>query len=167
MHCQRSGSRGLLERRVKLAMSEDIPNRIVVPLDGSDSSFRAAKYAVTLANMANAEIIFMHAVVNPPYVEYRAVGPMISTYIDEAKRQAEMWYVNAGDLAAKNGVKFSTETILDIVSAADSIVNYAASKKADLIVIGTKGRTGLKRFLLGSVASGVVAHAKCSVLVVR
>lgn len=49
----------------------------------------------------------------------------------------------------------------------DSIVNYAESKKADLIVIGTKGRTGLKRLLLGSVASGVVTHASCPVLITR
>jgi nucleotide-binding universal stress UspA family protein len=67
----------------------------------------------------------------------------------------------------KCGVKFRAETILDVASAADSIVNYAESKKADLIVIGTKGRTGLKRLLLGSVASGVVTHARCPVLVTR
>jgi nucleotide-binding universal stress UspA family protein len=54
-----------------------------------------------------------------------------------------------------------------VASIADTIVNYAESKNVDLIVMGTKGRTGIKRFLLGSVASGVVAHAKCSVLVVR
>jgi nucleotide-binding universal stress UspA family protein len=64
-------------------------------------------------------------------------------------------------------VKALAETILDVASAADSIVNYAESKKADLIVIGTKGRTGLKRLLLGSVASGVVTHASCPVLVTR
>jgi nucleotide-binding universal stress UspA family protein len=92
---------------------------------------------------------------------------MITTYIDEAKRQAEMWYMKVGDLASKNGVKFSAETILDVVSAADSIVNYAENNKADLIVIGTKGRSGLNRFLLGSVASGVVTHASCPVLVTR
>jgi nucleotide-binding universal stress UspA family protein len=64
-------------------------------------------------------------------------------------------------------VKALAETILDVASAADSIVNYAESKKADLIVIGTKGRIGLKRLLLGSVASGVVTHASCPVLVTR
>ena len=150
-------------------MTQDytLMKRIVVPLDGSDSSFSAAKYAIKLAKMANAEVLFMHAVVNPPYIEYRAAGQMITTYIDEAKRQAEMWYMKVGDLASKNGVKFSAETILDVVSAADSIVNYAKSNKADLIVIGTKGRTGLKRILLGSVASGVVTHASCPVLVTR
>jgi nucleotide-binding universal stress UspA family protein len=47
--------------------------RIVVPLDGSDYSFRAAKYAINVAKMANAEIFFMHAVVNPPYGDPRRV----------------------------------------------------------------------------------------------
>lgn len=148
-------------------MSGDIIKRILVPLDGSDSSFQAASYAVKLAKMVNAEIIFMHAVVNPPYVEYKTAGLVIMHYIDEAKRHAEMWYTDAGNEASKEGVKFSAETVLDVASVADTIVNYADGKNVDLIVIGTHGRTGIKRFLLGSVASGVVAHARCSVLVVR
>jgi nucleotide-binding universal stress UspA family protein len=149
-------------------MSEDaLLSRIVVPLDGSDSSFRAARYAISIAKPANAEIVFMHAVVKPPYVEYKGAGLVIVAYIDEAKRQADKWYQDLGEKARQKGVKFSAETILDVTSAADSIVKYAENKKADLIVIGTKGRTGVKRFLVGSVASGVVSHAKCSVLVVR
>ena len=72
----------------------------------------------------------------------------------------EIWLPN-------RGVKFTAETIFDVASAADSIVNYADDKKADLIVIGTKGRTGLKRLILGSVASGVVTHASCPVLITR
>jgi nucleotide-binding universal stress UspA family protein len=147
---------------------DDIPlKRIIVPLDGSDFSFRAAKYAIKIAKMANAEIIFMHAVVNPPYGDPRSAGIMITAYIKEAEELAELWYVKAGNMASNAGVKFMAETILDLASAADSIVNYAESKKADLIVIGTKGRTGLKRLLLGSVASGVVTHARCPVLVTR
>jgi nucleotide-binding universal stress UspA family protein len=70
-------------------------------------------------------------------------------------------------MAYKQGVKFTAETIFDVASASDSIVNYAESKKVDLIVVGTKGRTGLKRLLLGSVASGVVTHASCPVLITR
>ncbi len=117
--------------------------------------------------MADAEIFFMHAVVNPPYGDPRSSGMMISAYIKEATELAELWYLNAGNMASGQGVKFMAETILDVASAADSIVNYADSKKSDLIVIGTKGRTGLKRLLLGSVASGVVTHANCPVLITR
>ena len=112
-------------------IEEDIRlKRIIVPLDGSDSSFRAAKYAIRIAQMANAEIIFVHAVVNPPYGEGRGVGIMITAYIKEARELAELWYVNAGNMASKEGVKFVAESILDVASAADSIVNYAESKKA-------------------------------------
>jgi nucleotide-binding universal stress UspA family protein len=147
---------------------DDIPlKKIIVPLDGSDWSFRAAKYAIKVAKMANAEIIFMHAVVNPTYGDARSAGIMITAYIKEARELAELWYVKTGNMASNEGVKFVAETILDVASAADPIVNYAESKKADLIVIGTKGRTGLKRLLLGSVASGVVTHARCPVLVSR
>jgi nucleotide-binding universal stress UspA family protein len=95
------------------------------------------------------------------------MGIMITAYIKEAKEHAELWYLNAGNMASNEGVKFTTETILDVASAVDSIVNYAESKKSDLIVIGTKGRTGIKRLLLGSVASGVVTHASCPMLVTR
>jgi nucleotide-binding universal stress UspA family protein len=140
---------------------------VVVPLDGSESSFRSAEYAIKLAKTLKAKIIFMHAVVNPPYVQYHNAGILITTYIEEAKRNAETWYAKVGDMASKNGVQFTAETILDIVSAADAIVNYAESKKADLIIIGTKGTSGIKRLLLGSVASGVVTHSKCPVLVTR
>jgi len=69
--------------------------------------------------------------------------------------------------AAKEGVKVTTDTIFNLHSVAESIVNYAAEQKAEMIVIGTRGRSGLKRLVLGSVASGVVAHAGCPVLVVR
>jgi len=141
--------------------------RILVPIDGSDSSIRAAKYAVKIANMANADIIFMHAVVNPPYVEYETAGVVVPAHTEEARRHAEMWFMAVGDLASKQNVKFSTDTILNVNSAADSIVSYADNNKVDLIIIGTKGRTGIKRFIVGSVANSVVSHAKCPVMVVR
>ena len=141
--------------------------RILVPIDGSDFSFRAAKYGIKLAKLENAELIVMHAVTNPPYVEYAGPAVTIVHYIEEARRHAEAWLKQVGDMASKEGIKYSTEIILDVVAPADSIATYAENKKIDLIVMGTKGRSGLKRFLLGSVASGVVAHARCSVLVVR
>jgi nucleotide-binding universal stress UspA family protein len=60
-----------------------------------------------------------------------------------------------------------TDVFIDVKSVSESILNYSANEDIDLIVIGTKGRTGLKRFLIGSVANAVIQHAHCPVLLVR
>jgi nucleotide-binding universal stress UspA family protein len=155
-------------------MSDDdevIPLRkILVPLDGSEWSFRAAKYAIKIAKMANTEIVCVHAVVSLPSTAYANVhaGVLIPRYMEEAKKEAQKWYDEVSAIAKKAGVvRLSAETILDAFSVADAIITYAERSNVDLIVIGTKGRTGLKKFVLGSVASGVISHAKSPVLVVR
>ena len=60
-----------------------------------------------------------------------------------------------------------TEIFIDVKSIIQSIVEYASGKDIDLIVVGTKGRSGLKKFLMGSVANGIIERAHCPVLVVR
>jgi nucleotide-binding universal stress UspA family protein len=150
---------------------EEIPLRkILVPLDGSEWSFRAAKYAIKIAKLANTEIVCVHAVVSLPSTAYANVhaGVLIPRYMEEAKKEAQKWYDEVSAIAKKAGVvRLSAETILDAFSVADAIITYAERSNVDLIVIGTKGRTGLKKFVLGSVASGVISHAKSPVLVVR
>ena len=149
-------------------MSQDIPLRtILVPLDGSDFSFRAAKYAIKFAALSSANLVCVHSVVSLPYAGYATTGVIIKQYIDDSREEAEKWYKEVGTLAANEGVKVIGETILDVSSVADSIIDYAEKRNADMIVIGTKGRTGLKRLVLGSVATGVIGHATCPVLVVR
>ena len=141
--------------------------KIVVPLDGSQYSFSAARYAIGLAKMSGAKLVCVHSIVNPPYMDYAAAGVMIPRYLDEAKLKAEGWFGEVRQVASIEGVEMSSECVVDVLSVADSIVKFAEKEQADLIVIGTRGQSGLKRFLLGSVASGVVAHAHCSVLVAR
>ncbi|HEY5631268.1 MAG TPA: universal stress protein [Nitrososphaeraceae archaeon] len=70
---------------------------------------------------------------------------------------------------AKNaGLEYmKTDVFVDVKSVSESILNYTANEDIDLIVIGTKGRTGLKRFLIGSAANAVIQHAHCPVLLVR
>lgn len=84
------------------------------------------------------------------------------------KKQTKEWFSQVKSKAAKQGVKVrAADTIFNLPSVGESLISYAAEQKADLIVIGTRGRSGLKRLVLGSVASAVVAHASCPVLVVR
>src|SRR5215207_3883128 len=148
--------------------SDEMPTRIIVPLDGSDFSFRAAKYAVNLARLTGGEIICIHAIVDLPYIEYLRPGIVtINRYIDGAKKQTEKWVSQVRAMASNEDIKITSNTIFNLPSVAESLISYAAEQKADLIVMGTRGRSGLKRLVLGSVASAVVMHASCPVLVVR
>ena len=71
-------------------------------------------------------------------------------------------------MAMVKGVKtLKTENIRDFRSTIDSIINYSTSNSIDLIIIGTRGRIGIQRLLLGCVAIGVSQHAHCSVLLAR
>jgi nucleotide-binding universal stress UspA family protein len=70
-------------------------------------------------------------------------------------------------LAKTRGVGTVEKIVRQMGSAAEGITDYAEKNGVDLIVVGTRGMEGVKRLVFGSVASGVVSHAKCSVLVVR
>ena len=156
---------------MKISSDEDkmALERILIPLDGSVWSFRAAaRYAIKIARMAKAAIVCVHAVLNLPYVEYAYTGPLVRRYIEDSKSESQKWYDEVKAMADKAGVAIlPSETLVNIPSAGDAIISYAEKNNIDLIIMGTKGRTGLKKFLLGSVASGVISHAKCPVLVVR
>ena len=76
--------------------------------------------------------------------------------------------VNEGALLVKiHGVKATGQVIRHVPSVVEAITDFAVKKRVDLIVIGTRGLTGFKKLLLGSVTSGIVSHAHCEVLVVR
>jgi nucleotide-binding universal stress UspA family protein len=84
------------------------------------------------------------------------------------KNKVESWFDIVRNMAKDEGIPdIETEIFIDVKSITESIIEYATRKNIDLIVIGTRGRTGLKRFFMGSVANGVVQHAHCSVLLVR
>ena len=89
----------------------------------------------------------------------------------EKRKEAQQWLDKVKMLAKEQNYNignFKSEIIEDISSRVGyAIVNYAESQNIDLIVIGTRGRTGLRKMLLGSVASDVVTYAHCPVLVVR
>ena len=86
---------------------------------------------------------------------------------EKLRKHAEDLLGQVGAFAKKEGVNLHTEVIMNASSAAEGIINYASHKNVDLVVIGTKGVTGAKKFLMGSVTSKVSSHAHCSVLAVR
>jgi nucleotide-binding universal stress UspA family protein len=141
--------------------------KILVTIDGSDYSFNAAKYAIKLAKDENAQLYCIHVIGSIPY-GYGSSAHTIDQYYKDLEQKVQSWFDKIKDRAKNDGIiGIKTEAFTDVRSVIGSIIDYAVTKEIDLIVIGTRGRTGLKRSLMGSVANGVVQHAHCPVLLVR
>ena len=157
-------------------------SKILVGIDGSEPSMNAADYAVLLAQQYNADLIALHVLPEPIRYEYEdRIDSDVPYYasttsttaasprrIVELPRQdiEENSFSKIKEKCKQKGVSLNTEIISGMPVAAQ-VVDYAESNDIDLIVVGTRGRSGFKKLLLGSVASGVVTYAHCAVLVVK
>ncbi len=147
--------------------------KVLVCVDGSESSMKAADYAVMLAKQNGAQVIALNIVVSQLGYAYSAgafglVTPnTINDMLKKSKQEAQKWFDDIGKNAVAKDVKFKTEVVASPTSVVPAIVDYAEKHKIDLIVVGTRGRSGFTKLLLGSVASGVVTYASCPVMVVR
>lgn len=139
------------------------PRKILCPIDFSAGSRHALRVATRLANELGAPLVLAHAWFIPPIAiggEFPLPSDSIQAMVDDAHRGL----TDAVTEAKKAGVeKVSSEFLSG--PPAERIAELASP--GDLIVMGTHGRTGIPRFLLGSVAERVVRHAKCSVLIAR
>jgi nucleotide-binding universal stress UspA family protein len=147
-------------------------SKIIVPIDGSDYSFKAAEYAIDIAKRYESEITLISIVASR--VRYGAssgvFGAIPPSYLKRYENEAKKWF-NRVLVKVKNDgskvKKIKTDVITTPLSIVSTILQYAQKDDADLIVIGTRGITGFKKMLVGSVASGVVTYAHCPVLVIR
>jgi nucleotide-binding universal stress UspA family protein len=143
-------------------------NRIVVGTDGSETAAQAVRQAIELARLSSGTLSIVSAYSStsgrraqaeqseaPADVQYE-VGP----------REDVILVLDAAAAEAKEaGIEVQTHPVEG--DPADAILNVAEEVKADLIVVGNKGMTGARRYLLGSVPNNVSHHAPCSVIIVR
>ena len=139
-------------------------SKILVAIDGSDASMDAADYAISLSKeYNNAELYALHVI----RADVDLFGPHETSEFMTTMRNEGEKYLNKVRLKVnEKNIQIKTE-IISSTNIAGGIVDYAEENKIDLIVIGTRGRTGFKKLLLGSVASHVVTYAHCPVLVVK
>ena len=149
--------------------------KILACVDGSESSMRAADYAIEMAEKHESQMISLYVVVSQLGYAYSSgafglVTPnTINELLDKSKQEARKWFDEIEKKATARGIKVKTEMVASPTSIVPAIVDYAEKNKVDLIVTGTKGRrrSGFAKLLLGSVASGVVTYANCPVMVVK
>ena len=139
--------------------------RIVVGTDGSDTATQAVKQAIELARLTGAQLGIVSA-----YSARRGGAEQQGAPADVQYELGPREDINlALDAAAADAKAAGVEVQTHAVEAdpADAILNVAEETKADLIVVGNKGMTGARRYLLGSVPNNVSHHARCSVIIVR
>jgi nucleotide-binding universal stress UspA family protein len=135
--------------------------KILVPVDNSEFAFKALGKAIEMAKEQKAKVTVMSVA-----LEFQDVEEIPISFAGKFKDQALRAVTRAKKLVEEAGLVCETRVEVG-ASPADNIVKYAEESQTDLIVMGHRGLTGLDRFLVGSVAGRVVAHAPCSVLVVR
>ena len=141
---------------------------IVVGTDGSETAGKAVLQATELARQVGASVSLVSAyepVSGNRLREERREVPKDLEWMVNPREDVEATLKEAAESVEGAGVK--VDTFAREGDAADAILDVAEETKADLIVVGNKGMTGTKRFLLGSVPNKVSHHAPCSVLIIR
>jgi nucleotide-binding universal stress UspA family protein len=142
--------------------------RIFVPVDGSSASNAGLKEALRLAKDQHAKLRLLHIVDELVVFNTPEAGFNIQSVVESMKRSGQQLVKRAVKLAASRGVKAESALIESAgVRVADVITRQAKRWRADLIVMGTHGRRGVNRMLMGSDAELVVRNAGVPVLLVR
>jgi nucleotide-binding universal stress UspA family protein len=157
-------------------------SKVLVSIDGSEQSMKAAEYAIVIASGNESQLIALHVLFSQTGYAYSSgtfgglVTPnSIKAIYDSAKQESQKWFEDIREKVddeekkypGKKPIDLKTDIVVTATSVASAIVGYSEQHDIDLIVIGTRGRSGFKRLLLGSVASGVVTYSGCPVMIVK
>ncbi|MEN8991339.1 universal stress protein [Avibacterium paragallinarum] len=141
---------------------------ILVPVDGSEISFSAVKKAAIIAKAFNSQLTLISLVAEDPFTDadFYYSSSIMKEYFVQAYANAESALKEAVQITTEVGVEAQSKIIKGQVSA-EGVVEAANEVKADLIVMGSHGRKGFKKMLLGSFAQDILSNTELPVLVVK
>jgi universal stress protein A len=132
--------------------------KIICPVDFSELSRKALQYANEFARLSDGKVFLVGVIENDPTINYS--HDLEKEDSDEEKRLTAL-------IEEENMAGIVADYVIYEGSAEECILDYAKRQKADVIIMGSHGRRGLKRMILGSVAEHVIRRAPCPVLVVK
>lgn len=141
--------------------------RIMVSVDGSDTSNRGLQEAINLAKDQQATLAIAHVI---DIVVSFGTGQCPQTYVEATRELARRTIDGARETAHAAGIEAEIQSIAILTSGyhvGDTVAQLARDWKADLLVVGTHGRRGVSRLLIGSVAERIVRVSPCPLLLVR
>ena len=143
-----------------------IIKNILVPVDGSKYSIKAFNVALDIAKKYEAKIHILMCLEKENISAWCINKNVHAQIIEDAKKFAHDFLLKLKKLAKNAEVSLSVN-IIETKSISKQITDFATSKKMDLIIMGSHGRTGFNQFVLGSVSNAVSHSAKCPVLIVK
>lgn len=141
-------------------------SHILVGVDGSPASRRAATYAFSLAEQTKARVTVVFVLESPPVIPVGPLSGYVMTGPPKTERDIELAREELKELT-KEHPAVPCERRVELGTPAELLCDLAARLSADLVVVGARGRGAGARWLLGSVSDRIVHHAPCPVLVVR
>lgn len=141
---------------------------ILVPVDGSEISLSAVRQAAELAKAFNSQLLLVSLIAENPFdnTDFYYSSSIMKDYFVQAHTNAEIALKEAKAIAEKINVTAETRVITGLVNA-ETIAQTAQDNNTDLIVIGSHGRKGFQKMILGSFAQDVLAHTEIPVLVIK
>ncbi len=149
-------------------------SKLLVAVDGSPYSMKAVDYSIHIAHKYNSELIALYVLFSELGFAFNietAPGLVMPSSINElmkgAKKEADEWFKEITEKCRKANVVIKTDVVVTAISIVEAILSYAEKEDIDLIVVGSRGRSGFKKLILGSIASGVTTYSHCPVLIVK
>jgi len=142
--------------------------RILLAIDDSKFSEAAIEAVIEQARPHGTEVRVLHVLESPPLLVAREMGgydPALETAWESERQRAKAVVAKAAELLRARGLKVAAA--VEDGDPKSKILDVAEEWQADLIVLGSHGRKGLNRFLMGSISDAVARHARCSVEIVR
>ena len=139
-------------------------SRILVPVDGSDNSYRALDAALLLSEKLGAKATAIHVMEELP-VSYVVSEKLLKEIADAYKRENQLTLSKCSEIATKKGLTIKTKLLQG--NPGSAILDFCEKEKYDIIIMGSRGMGKFKELVLGSVSNKVLHHSSCPVLIIR
>jgi nucleotide-binding universal stress UspA family protein len=137
---------------------------ILVPVDGSDNSYRALDAALLFSEKLGSNITAVHVMEQVP-ITHIGSEKLLSEFLEAYKKENQDILSNCSEIATQKGL--TLKTLLLQGNPASVILDYSKQEKFDLLIMGSRGMGKFKELILGSVSSKIVHHSPCAVLLIR
>ena len=138
--------------------------KILVPVDGSDNSYRALDAALFLSEKLGSNITVLHVMEQVPITHIES-QKLLSELLENYKKENQDILSKCLEIARKKGVTINT--ILLQGNPASIILDFSKKEKYDIVIMGSRGMGKFKELILGSVSSKIVHHSPCGILLIR